>query len=73
MIDTCFREERNQEFNFGHSMFGMPIRHLSGDIDLAVMHMNLEFKKKVRTGDRKLDLVNVLMKFIPMGLDEIRV
>lgn len=26
-MDACFREERSQEFSFGHIMFGMPIRH----------------------------------------------
>lgn len=71
MLDTCFKEEINQEFSFGHIM--LSIRHLSGDIDWAVMRMNLEFKRKVRAGNRKLNLVNVLMRFIPLGPDEIRV
>lgn len=71
MLDTCFKEEINQEFSFGHIM--LSIRHLRGDIDWAVMRMNLEFKRKVRAGNRKLNLVNVLMRFIPLGPDEIRV
>ena len=65
-IDACFKEDLsslNQEFGFGHLMFGMSIRHLSGDTDWVVVHMSQEFTKQVRNGDGKLDLVNVLVKF----------
>lgn len=32
--------------------------------------MNLKFRRKIRAEDRKLDLVNLLMKFEIMGLDK---
>lgn len=35
--------------------------------------MNLKFRRKIRVEDRKLDFVNLLMKFEIMGLDEISV
>lgn len=46
-------------FGFGYSNFLMPIRHLSGKVEQAIRHGNLNFRREIQTRDRNLCVISI--------------
>lgn len=50
---------RYQEFRFGHAKLKMCVRHLNRDNDERDGFTNLEFRKEVWAGNRRLGIISL--------------
>lgn len=50
---------RYQEFGFGHAKFKMRVRHLNRDKEERAGFTNLEFRKEISAGNRRLGIISI--------------